>query len=301
MNKGIYFAAFTAFLWGFLAIALKVSLGTLPPITVTWLRFAIAFITLVGYYMVFDRPKLSILKKPPLYAIFAAVCLGINYVGYISGIHLTSPTIGQIFIQVGPVLLAVSGFVIFKEKVSLRQAVGLGVVIVGLIIFYNEQIINVSGGLKEYKKGVALVMLGGLAWASYGVFQKIAVKSFNPMQLNLILFGLPTILLTPFVAFNQFAGLTFNDWLLLLFLGLNTLGAYGALAYAFKYLEANKISVIITLNPLITLAVMAILSNKNVSWIKPEVFTLLTVVGALTVLFGVVLTVFRKHSGKQSK
>ena len=114
------------------------------------------------------------------------------------------------------------------------------------------------------------------------------------MQLNLILFGLPSILLTPFVNFNQIAELNLNDWLLLIFLGLNTLGAYGALAYAFKYLEANKISVIITLNPLITLSLMAILSKKNVSWIKPEVFTLLTIVGAITVLSGVILTVIKK-------
>lgn len=294
MNKGIYFASFTAFLWGFLAIALKVSLSTLPPITVTWFRFVIAFLVLTIFYLIYDKPKLKILKKPPLFALLAAICLGINYVGYISGINLTSPSIGQIFIQIGPVLLAVSGFVIFKEKVSIRQAIGLTVVIVGLAIFYNEQIINISGGIKEYKYGVALILLGGLSWASYAVFQKITVKSFDPMQLNLILFGLPAILLTPFVNFSQFAILSINDWLLLVFLGLNTLGAYGALAYAFKYLEANKISVIITLNPLITLAVMAILSYRQVSWIEPEVFTLLTIVGALTVLLGVILTVVKK-------
>lgn len=294
MNKGIYFASFTALLWGFMAIALKVSLNNLPPISVAWFRFTIAFITLFLYYLIFDRSKIKIIAKPPLFAILAAICLAFNYIGYISGIHLTTASIGQVFIQAGPMLLAVSGFIFFKEKVSLRQAMGLGIVSVGMLVFYNEQIVNLASGLNNYKMGVILVLLGALSWVGYAMFQKVAVRSFNPMQLNLVLFGLPSLLLTPFVAFDQFALQTTTNWLLLVFLGLNTLGAYGSLAYAFKYLEANKISVIITLNPLITFVVMALLGFWEVSWIQAETFTLLTVVGALTVLSGAILTVLKK-------
>jgi drug/metabolite transporter (DMT)-like permease len=241
----------------------------------------------------FDKSKLNILVKPPLYALLAALSLGINYVGYISGINLTTPSIGQIFIQSGPVLLALFGIIFFKERISIRQLFGLMVVLIGLSLFYMEQILNLAGGIREYKMGVVFVLIGGVAWAIYGVFQKLAVRSSNPMQLNLILFGLPALLLLPFVSFGQFVNLELNDWLLLVFLGLNTLGAYGALSYAFKYLDNNKISVIITLNPLITLVVMAYLSNVGVEWIEPEVFTSLTLVGVFVVLLGVILTVVR--------
>jgi len=294
INKGIYYASFTALLWGFLSIVLKVSLGAIDPMTLTWFRFTISFAILFLYYLFFHRSKLKIIIKPPLYSIVAALFLCVNYVGYISGINLTTPSIGQIFIQSGPILLAVFGIIFFKEKVSFRQAVGLFIVLLGLSIFYREQILNIAGGIKEYKIGVLLVVIGGVSWAFYGVFQKILVRSFDPMQLNLILFGLPSLLLLPFVSFGQLNELCLNDWLLLLFLGLNTLGAYGALSYAFKYLDNNKISVIITLNPLITLVVMAILSNKGVDWIAPEIFTPLTIVGALGVLVGAVLTVAKK-------
>jgi drug/metabolite transporter (DMT)-like permease len=172
----------------------------------------------------------------------------------------------------------------------------LAIVVFGLIIFYNEQIVKLAGGLKEFKVGVLLVLFGAFSWTGYAIFQKMAVKSFNPLQLNLILFGLPAIALTPFVAFDQLALINTGDWLLLIFLGLNTLGAYGSLAYALKYLEANKISVIITLNPMITFAVMAFLSRKQVSWIQPETFTMISVAGAITVLSGVVLTVIKKKN-----
>jgi hypothetical protein len=52
------------------------------------------------------------------------VCLAANYYGFIEGVNLTSPSIAQVFIQLGPVLLAVSGFAFFHEKVSLRQVAG---------------------------------------------------------------------------------------------------------------------------------------------------------------------------------
>jgi drug/metabolite transporter (DMT)-like permease len=291
MNKGIYYASFTAFLWGFLAIALKVALKELSPVTVTWVRFIVAFVSLFLFYAVTDYHKIKIIATPPKTAVVAAIFLIFNYVGYIAGIKHTSPSIGQIFIQTGPALLALSGVVVFKEKITKKQMFGFLIVLVGLSIFYHEQIINIAGGLKQYKTGVWLVLFAAFSWAMYAVFQKFAVQKANPMQLNLIIFGIPSVALIPFVDFSQLFSVSLNYWLLLIFLGLNTLAAYGSLAYAFKYLEANKISVIITLNPLITLVVMAILSKNNVSWIASEQFTLLTVVGALTVLSGVVLTV----------
>jgi drug/metabolite transporter (DMT)-like permease len=298
MNKGIYFAAFAALLWGFLAIAVKVSLSILPPISISWIRFAIAFSILSAYYLIFDRKKFSIISKPPLFALFAGIALGFNYLGFIAGINYTSPSIGQVFIQTGPVLFAIAGFVIYKERISIRQGIGFVIVLIGLMIFYNEQIINIAGGLSQQKKGVLLILFGALSWSFYAVFQKMAVRNNNPMQLNLIIFGLPALLYTPFVEFSSVYAMSFNQWMLMLFLGLNTLGAYGSLAYALKYLEANKISVIVAVNPLITFVAMAILSKKQVSWMKPENLTLVTILGALIALMGVVLTVVRKKSLK---
>ncbi len=294
MNKGIYFAAFTAVLWGFLAIALKVMLYDLPPITVTWFRFSIAFTTLFFYYLVFDRKKPEIIKHPPKFAVIAGIFLGLNYIGFITGIHYTTPTIGQVFIQTGPVMLAISGLILFKEKISVRQSIGLIIVLLGMFIFYREKILILAGGLSEYKIGVLWTLFGAVSWVTYAIFQKKAVQEYNPMQLNLILFGIPAVYLAPFVKFSLLPDLAISDWLLLLFLGLNTLAAYGSLAYALKYLEANQVSVIIILNPLITFTAMAYLKKRNVAWIQHEDYTLLTIAGAITVLIGVILTVIKK-------
>ena len=296
MNKGIYYSIFTAFLWGFLAIGLKVALADVSPLTVTWFRFTLAFGVLVLYYLIFNRERLKILIHPPVLAVIAGVALGGNYVGFITGVHLTSPTIAQVFIQTGPVMLAIAGVVIFKEKFSLRQGIGLLIVLLGLAIFYYDTIsIIVSGEVSNFNTGVLWLLFGAFSWVIYGVFQKKEVVRYNPMQLNLLIFGVPALLLIPTAEFEVFPTLNFNQWMLMAYLGLNTLAAYGSLAYALKYLEANKVSVIVTLNPLITFAAMAYLSEINVSWIESESYSLLTIIGAVTALTGVILTVLRRE------
>lgn len=295
MNKGVYYAALTALLWGFLAIALKVVLYELPPVTVSWFRFSLSFTLLFLFYLIFDRNKTVIISRPPFYAILAGIFIGVNYIGFIIGIKYTTPNIAQVFIQLGPVLLAISGFILFGEKVRLRQGIGLLIVVLGMVVFYHESILILARGLRDYKTGVLYVLMGAFAWAAYAIFQKKAVLKHNPMQLNLILFGLPTIYLLPFTDFSAFAGISKLAWGMLIFSGLNTLASYGFLSYALKYLEANKVSVIITLNPLLTIALMAFLSHKGVSWIEPEPITLITIMGALTVISGVILVVIKRR------
>ncbi len=299
-TRGILYASLTALMWAILAIALKVILKDLPPVTVSWFRFALAFLFLSIYYLIIDKKKLAILYKPPLYAIIAAILLGLNYIGFIVGLNFTTPIVAQIFIQIGPVLLALSGFMLFREKISIRQGLGFLIVLIGLLLFYNEKILLLTHGLAAFKTGVLWLIFGAFAWSGYAIFQKKAVVSYNPMQLNLVLFGLPSLFLLPFVSFNLFGQLDLSHWLILIFLGLNTLVSYVALAYALKFLEANKISVIITLNPILTIILMFFLTKWKVSWINPEDFSVLTLLGSLTVLIGVILAVMNGNSRNKS-
>jgi len=293
-SKGILYAIITALLWGVLAIALKVSLSEMTPVDITWFRFFIAFTILATYYVLKKPSYLRILKKPPLLLVIATLCLATNYYGFIKGVHLTSPSVAQVFIQLGPVLLAISGFVFFHEKVSWRQVSGLIMVILGLAVFYRDQVQVIASGENSWQTGVIWVLIAAITWAIYSILLKVLVTRHPPMQLNLFIFGLPVLLYLPFVDFSHFFSIGITGWLILLFLGLNTLFAYGLLALAIHYTEANKISVILVLNPLLTFAIMAILGSAGVTWITHEHFTVVTITGALIVLGGAILTILHK-------
>jgi drug/metabolite transporter (DMT)-like permease len=293
--KGILYAIICAILWGVLAIALKVSLDELSPADITWFRFFLAFVVLAIYYLIKKPYYLRIFRRPPLLLIIATLCLATNYYGYIEGLSLTSPGTAQIFIQLGPVLLAASGFVFFHEKAGSRQIAGLSMVVLGLIIFYHEQIQVVITSRQALQSGVLWVLIAAVAWAAYSILLKMLIFRYPPMQLNLVIFGLPVLFYMPFVDFTHFFHIGFTGWLILLFLGLNTLFAYGLLSFAMQYTEANKISVILVLNPILTFALMALFAYMGVTWIKHENYTLASLAGAITVLTGAVLTILKKN------
>jgi drug/metabolite transporter (DMT)-like permease len=291
---GILYAGTTALFWGFLAIFIKVTLNDVAPVIVVWFRFCIAFALLFSYFLLRDRQKLSIIKRPPWLVIIAALSLTVNYMGFANGINLTSPSNAQIFIQIGPITLAVVGILVFKERLSIRQSLGFMVAGGGLTLFYRDQISNLLGSEDVYITGVLWLILAALAWTGYASLQKKLVQKHHAQQLNLIIFGLPMIILIPFIDFGAFVDFSPWLWVLLIFLGVNTIVAYGCLAESFKYMEANKISVIITLNPIITFVTMSILGSMDLDWINAEVMTIFGVAGAILVIFGAIMVVIPK-------
>jgi len=291
-RKGILYAMFTASMWGFMAIVLKVITYELPPVTVVWFRFFSAFLMLSAWTLIFRRNDFGIFRRPPYQLFLAAFFLALNYTGFIAGIKYVSPSSSQIFIQIAPVSFALSGIIIFREHVNWKHIVGFIGVLSGIGLFYSEQLgqMTLEGG-DHFTLGMLLVLGGGLSWAVFATLQKGLVRKLHPNQLNLFIYGICALGLIPWVQFTNFQGMPSVSWILLLYLGLNTVLAYGSLALAIKFTEATRVSVIITLNPIITFVTMAILTRMDVPWIEAESFSLMSVIGALIVLSGAILVI----------
>lgn len=294
-RKGLIFACLTALLWGFLAIALKVAVTEIDPITVSWFRFSFASLLLFGFIKIKNPKELNTLKQFPWLALVAAAGLSLNYIGYITGIQLTGPNNAQIIIQSAPLLLGVIGIVFFKEKISKRQLVGIILAATGFYFFYLNQLDGTeTSGKSVYNVGSIYIILAALCWVIYAVCQKILVRTYPVRAINFILFMFSTFALAPIVDFQSIFQMSIGMWLLMLFLGLNTLLAYSFLGEAFKYADANKVGIIITLNPLITIFVMTALSTLEVSWISPDVLSLPGFISAFAVIAGAILAVKSK-------
>jgi drug/metabolite transporter (DMT)-like permease len=292
-SKGVLYAMITALMWGVLAIALKIAVTRIDPATIVWFRFILSFIPLIAWILIKHREHLGILIKPPLLLVIGTIALSINYLGFNYGVKFTSPGNAQIFIQTAQILLALAGIIFLKERLTRIQASGFLLAIIGLGLFYNQQLLHFAENQQEYKMGIVLILGAAFAWATYAIIQKILVVRFSGAELNLFIFALPTILFLPAVNFSQLAHLSILWWLLLVFLGINTLISYTMLALSLKYLEASKISIILIMNPVITFIVMGILGGLQISIIVAEKFTFLSILGAVTVLAGAMLVIWK--------
>ncbi|MDE5418772.1 DMT family transporter [Labilibaculum sp. DW002] len=299
-NKGVFYAIITAFLWGFLPIFLKVSLNELDSISIVWFRFTFAFTILFLFFLITDKKQLEIIKRPPLILIIAALALGVNYLGFMQGINYTTPSNAQIIMQTAPILLALVGVVFFKERLNKKQIIGFAIAGIGLFLFYRNQLQAFIQDADAFNTGFMWIELGAVMWVLYAALQKQLVQKHPAQLLNMVLYGIPAILYTPFVNFEAFATISITTWMILVFLGLNTLVAYGCLALAFKYTEAYKVSLIVTMNPIITLLAMAALAALNVSWIQTNSLSIYSILGAVLVIGGAITAVYFSKKNKKS-
>ena len=288
---GLLLAFLTAALWATLPVALKLILRDLDALTVTWFRFAFATVGL-GLWLAW-RGRLAPLRQLrgrhwALLLVAGLMLIG-NYVFYLWGLDYTTAANAQLLIQLAPLLMAIGGIVVFKEHFTTAQWVGLALVACGLLLFFNDQRAQVDSP-PQYALGAGFIVLAALVWAIYALLQKQLLQYLGSQTILCCMYLLATCLLLPMADLAALRGLSAAAWWALLYCALNTLGAYGAFAEALAHWEASRVSVVLALTPLLTLATVELLHGIVPEWVTPERIGLVGVVGALLVVSGSIVT-----------
>lgn len=230
--------------------------------------------------------------SPPGFGLLAGIFLAANYFYFLKGVETGTPSNAGILIQIAPVMLVILGVVLFKERFHWRQGVGLAIAVVGFVFFYRDQ--SRQWGSEAYTETSVYMVAAAVLWAVYMACQKKLSVTYKAQNLNLLVYGIAALVLIPTAVWSDFNNPHFGSWVLMIFLGVNTLLAYGCLAEAVNYIPLWLISVVVTLNPFITLIAMQVLSVVSPGWVEPEVIGLWGYIGASIAIFGVV-TVIRKN------
>ena len=287
--RGLTYAAVTALLWGFLPILMKIALAEFSGGSIVWFRFTFAFGVLFLILKFQKKQPESIILSPPGFGILAGIFLAGNYFYFLKGVETGTPSNAGILIQVAPVMLVFLGVVLFKERFKWNQGIGLAIAVVGYVLFYRDQ--RQQWGSEAYTETSIYMVAAAVLWVGYMVFQKKLSVAHRAQHLNLLVYGTAALVLIPTVIWADFNNPHFGSWVLMVFLGVNTLLAYGCLAEAVNSIPLWLISVVITLNPFITLTFMHILSTVAPGWVEPEIIGLWGYIGACIAVFGVVMVI----------
>jgi drug/metabolite transporter (DMT)-like permease len=294
---GLALSLLTVLLWGVLPIALKIMLQVLDVYTLTWFRFAIAF-GLLAIYLALRRklPSLQQLRSASLGLLaIATIFLAVNYLLFLQGLALTSANNAEVLIQLAPVLFGLGAIAIFKERYTLRQWAGMAVLVLGFVLFFNEQLRTLITGASNYLIGSSLIIIAAAAWAVYALAQKQLLQQLSSANVMLIIFGGCALIFSPVAAPQKIFTMSPLYLATLLFCGLNTLIAYGAFAEALENWEASRVSAVISLAPLCTLVAVEVVSSLMPNLIAPEPLTILGIVGAILVVAGCMAIALGRH------
>ena len=256
--------------------------------TITWYRFGSAAVV-VGAFLAHRSalPSPLMLNTPlRMLLLLAVVGLTINYTLFVVGVRLTTPAIAQTVTQLSSIFLLFGGLLIYREKFSPLQWLGLTLLLGGLLLFFNRRLPEILNRHSHLGVGVLLLIVGSLAWACYGLAQKRLLREYTSAQILWLLYVGGFLLLLPLVHPARLLSLDAAQGWALVFCCFNTLIAYGAYAKAMSLGEVTRVSATVTTSPLFALLGSALAAAWVPEFAATEIPNLLTIIGACGVVGG---------------
>lgn len=289
---GFIFAFIAITMWGMLPVALQQVLKFMDAQTVVWFRFVSALIGL--YLILFFAKKLpkrtAFTRRHVLLFAIAIFGLSCNFYLFNLALQYIPPAASQITGPFAALITAIIGVYLFKEPFGFHQRIGFGVILIGLLLFFNDRFDDFTE-MNAYAWGIIFAISASLIWICYSLAQKMMLDQFSSQQILLIIYLGCSLTFTPLAHLSQTANLTPFAWACLIFCCLNTVIAYGAYAEALNRWEVTKVSVLMPLIP-----IFSILFSELAFYLDPQdfaepTFNHLTHFGAFVVMSGAMLSV----------
>ena len=180
-NKLIYLLmVLVAFFWGGTFNAAGFALADFHPLTIAFLRFAIAtvILLLIGRREIFSTP----VKKKDWLNFFLLGLTGIFAYNafFLYAMKYTSPINGSLIVAINPIVTAILAALLLKEKFTTRLAGGALISIIGVVLVISEGSWQIISSL-EFNFGDILTLGSVISWSLYAIVGKTVSDSFSPL------------------------------------------------------------------------------------------------------------------------
>lgn len=269
--------------WGASFVATKSLLDALTPLTIIYIRLVFGIISVLTIAL-FRKRSFS-LKKKDLKGIFILAIISTTHLWIqVTGMQYTSASNTGWIIGIVPVIMAIMGFFIYKERMSGTQLIGALIAFSGLLVLISKGDLKSINFISNY--GDLLVLGSAFTWSIYSFYGRKVTLDYPPSLTILYLFITMLILLSPVTVSSEFFGslskLSTIDWSALIFLGIFCSGvAYVLWAEAMNELPANRVGAFLYLEPFVTVFTAWLLLNENI--------TLLMMLSGVVIIIGVIM------------
>jgi O-acetylserine/cysteine efflux transporter len=279
----VFIAIIVPILWGLGFTFVKIGLGSIPPMFLMGMRYALAAIVLIWFVKI---PRELLGRIFWLALISGTVPYGLVF----SGLKDLYASTAILVVQLQIPFLAILGVVILKEKLSLRHILGMVLAFCGVIVISGEP------RIQDNLVPVFLVITGGLVWAFGQVMIRKIGRYVTGMQLLAWVagFAAPQLFLSSFILeegqFDALASAGWKEWAVILYVGLiMTAFSYSIWYWLLSQCEITRVAPYMLLNPLSTVFFSVLILGEDM--------TLTILFGGLIVLAGIgVMTIERRRS-----
>ena len=280
-------AAFSAaVLFGASVVATRVAVGSVPPLSLAFLRFGQGGLILFIFLLILRPDLLRIqFSDLPYLALLGTVLFTIFPITFNVGLKYTEASRGALMLATLPLWSAWLARITKSEHLTLRQVVGIILTLSGIGFVLVERGLTWQGGSWAFL-GDLLMLLTAICGAIYGVLAQKVLKKYKAITVTTYAMLIGTCLLIPAVwvegFFQALTKIDLHAASLVLFLGVcgGALG-YFLWTFALAHLTPTQVAVYINLNPMLAAILGAALLAEKLS--------LVFIAGFVAVLIGVLL------------
>ncbi|MED2984544.1 DMT family transporter [Bacillus thuringiensis] len=287
---GAIYLSLAASIWGGMYVVSKYVLDFIPPLTLVWLRFIIAFVVLYGILKLAEKKqkkKVTIRKKDWL--LFA----WIGFIGYFIsitcqfiGTKLSDAHTGSLVTSATPAFMVIFAALILKEKLTARRLLSTIIATIGVIIVIGWDI-----EIGSYFIGTIILVGAAITWALLSIYVKTASARFSSLVITTYAIFFSLFFITPFMIWElQAASIgTVNTYVILgvLYLGIvSTAGAFFLWNKGLELLDASIGSLFFFFQPIVGSLLGWLLLNET---LNSNFF-----IGGILIICSVFITTFEK-------
>lgn len=279
----------TSLFWSGNVVIGRFVAGHIPPITISVIRWGGAFVILLPFaarHLARDWPLIR--RHAGLLTLLALTGFSAYNTMAYYGLHFTTAINGLLLQSVSPLFVALWSFILFRDRLSLRQATGIGVSLAGVVVIVCQgsfQILLATA----FNQGDLWFVVALLIYAFYVAILRLR-PPIHPLSFLAVGMGAGTIFLLPAMALEIAAGqtmvLNYTNALLLLYLCIfpSILG-YLCLNRGIELVGANRAAPFIHLVPVFGSVLAIALLGERLQFFHA--------VGYLLVLAGITLATRR--------
>ncbi|OQR57282.1 DMT family transporter [Bacillus sp. CDB3] len=281
-----------ASIWGGMYVVSKYVLDFIPPLTLVWLRFIIAFVVL---YMILKTTEKKQKKKVTIYKKDWLLFAWIGFIGYFIsitcqfiGTKLSDAHTGSLVTSATPAFMVIFAALILKEKLTTRRLLSTIIATIGVIIVIGWDI-----EIGSYFIGTIILVGAAITWALLSIYVKIASARFSSLVITTYAIFFSLFFITPFMIweFQSSPIEHMNMYVLLgvLYLGIvSTAGAFFLWNKGLELMDASIGSLFFFFQPLVGSLLGWLLLNETLS---SNFF-----IGGILIICSVLITTFEKRT-----
>jgi len=279
-----------ASIWGGMYVVSKYVLDFIPPLTLVWLRFIIAFVVLDMILKITEKKQkktVTIRKKDWL--LFA----WIGFIGYFIsitcqfiGTKLSDAHTGSLVTSATPAFMVIFAAIILKEKLTARRLLSTIIATIGVIIVIGWDI-----EIGSYFIGTIILVGAAITWALLSIYVKIASARFSSLVITTYAIFFSLFFITPFMVWefqsSPIEPISLYVLLGVLYLGIvSTAGAFFLWNKGLELMDASIGSLFFFFQPIVGSLLGWFLLNEALS---SNFF-----IGGILIICSVFITTFEK-------